>query len=191
MAQSDKEKWNKKYQETPQLLHQKQPSKRLESILPFINATCALDVACGAGRHSIYLASNGFNVDAVDISQIALDRLSAHNIPNISTYLLDLDHWKHNDKKYDLIVMSNFLDRDLISKLQYSLNTEGVFFIETYMNHPSNTKPNSNPLYLLNPQELKSFFDKEFEILEYGEVDNESYERYRMKKQYIAVRKIV
>ena len=37
----------------------------------------ALDVACGSGRHALYLAANGFEVDAIDRDRESLAMLSA------------------------------------------------------------------------------------------------------------------
>ena len=146
-------------------------------------------MACGSGRNSIYLALKGFEVDAVDISDIALKVLKNKNIQNIYPKLIDLDNYIPKKESYNLIVMCNFLQRDLIPRLADALKDEGIMIIETYMYHESNTKPNSNPAFLLQKDELKSFFNNSFEILQYDEFDNESYEMYKMKKQSIVIKK--
>ncbi|WP_419765175.1 MAG: methyltransferase domain-containing protein [Arcobacter sp.] len=189
MAQKDKTKWDKKYQETPSLLEIREPSKKLIEILDKVKGKKALDVASGAGRNSIFLATKGFDVEAIDISQVALDELDKKGFKNISTKLVDLDEYEIPKNSYDLIVMTNFLDRNLISKLSKALKTSGILFIETYMEDKDNEKPPSNPNFLLKKDELKSFFNEEFEIIEYDEFFNESYELYRMKKQSILIRK--
>ncbi|MGB5917628.1 MAG: tellurium resistance protein TehB, partial [Arcobacter sp.] len=86
--------------------------------------------------------------------------------------------------------MTNFLDRKLIPKLANALKKDGILFIETYMHDKINEKPPSNPDFLLQKDELKSFFDDQFEILDYDEFENEDYELYRMKKQSIEVKKL-
>ena len=53
-----------------------------------------------------------------------------------------------------------------------------------------NEKPSSNPDFLLKKDELKTFFDDAFEVLDYDEFLNEENELYRMKKQSIAIRKL-
>ena len=63
MAQKDEIKWNKKYQEIPSLLEEKRPSEKLVQIIKKAKGKKALDIACGAGRNSIYLAINGFDVE--------------------------------------------------------------------------------------------------------------------------------
>ena len=39
----------------------------------------ALDVACGDGRNALYLAQLGYMVDAIDVSDVAIDALRAHD----------------------------------------------------------------------------------------------------------------
>ena len=53
-----------------------------------------------------------------------------------------------------------------------------------------NEKPSSNPDFLLKKDELKTFFNDSFEVLDYDEFLNEKNELYRMKKQSISIRKI-
>tara|TARA_R110002050_G_scaffold67131_1_gene145413 strand:- start:14 stop:592 length:579 start_codon:yes stop_codon:yes gene_type:complete len=183
MALNDKLKWDKKYQNTPSLLEKREPSKKLINLLTKVKGKKALDVASGAGRNSIYLASKGFDVEAIDISQVALNELDKKGFSNITCKLVDLDEYEVSKNAYDLIIMTNFLDRKLIPKLASALKTDGILFIETYMHDEINEKPSSNPDFLLQKDELKSFFDDEFEILDYDEFENEAYELYRMKKQ--------
>lgn len=189
MAIEDKIKWNKKYQEKPSLLVTRAHSAKLNIIFKQISKGIALDVACGTGRNCLAMAKKGFLVDAVDISHIALEHLNTHQIKNITTHLVDLDDYTPKQNTYDLIVMTNFLDRELILRLQNALKTNGYILIETYMDDPINDKSASNPNYLLQKEELKSFFDESFEIIDYDEFENESFEMHRMKKQSIIAKK--
>jgi tellurite methyltransferase len=190
MANEDKEKWNKKYLNTPELLGKREVGQRLSKIVKNVKNKKALDVACGAGRNSIYLTKHGYQVDAYDISQVALDELNKQNIKNIFTKQVDLDDFRPKIDSYDLIVMTNYLDREIIPHLFLALKKDGILFIETYMEHKENEKPASNPDFLLKKDELKSFFDKNYELLEYDEFFNEPYELYKMRKQAICIRKI-
>ncbi len=188
MALNDKLKWDKKYQTTPSLLEKREPSNKLINLLTKVKGKKALDVASGAGRNSIYLATNGFEVEAIDISQIALNELEKKGFDNITCKLVDLDEYEIPKNSYDFIIMTNFLDRNLIPKLKTALKKDGILFIETYMYDEINEKPPSNPDFLLQKDELKSFFDNKFEILDYDEFENEDYELYKMMKQYINVK---
>lgn len=190
MAQKDEIKWNKKYKEIPSLLQTREVSKKLMQIVQKAKGKKALDIASGAGRNSIYLASKGFDVEALDISSVALDALKSKGIKNIACNLVDLDVYEIPNNSYDLIVMTNFLDRKLIPKLKMALKQDGILFIETYMDDEVNEKAPSNSDFLLKKDELLSFFDDNFEVLDYDEFLNEAEELYKMKKQSISVRKI-
>ena len=79
MAQLDKDRWDTKHKENMM------PHTPLEFITTYSKLAMgkkALDIACGMGRHSKYLTQEGFVVDALDISSVAIDNLQ--NIENIN-----------------------------------------------------------------------------------------------------------
>jgi SAM-dependent methyltransferase len=190
MAEKDREKWDKKYQDKPELLDVRPPSKFVEKYYKMCEANQALDLASGGGRHTLYLSEKGFLVDAVDISPIALEKLSS-KIDNKMVNLIesDLDTFTPKQNHYDFIVMTNFLDRDLIVRCYEALKDGGIFVVETYMEDDENEKKDSNPQFLLKEDELILMFYNGFKRLDYAEFWNEDYEKYRMKKQAIAVQK--
>jgi SAM-dependent methyltransferase len=74
--------WDKEYSEfqTIPSSTRKSPSKALllfAELLALRNPGSALDAGCGNGRNSIYLANQGWTVEALDYSQRALDYLAA------------------------------------------------------------------------------------------------------------------
>lgn len=189
MALKDKLKWDEKYKNTPKLLEDRNPSEKLILAMNKTKGNKALDIACGAGKNSIYLAKNSFFVDSLDISEVALNSLKNKKLENITTFLVDLDEYTPLENSYDFIVKTNFLDRNLIPKLKNTLKKDGILYMETYMNHKINEKPSSNPDFLLQKDELKTFFDNSFEIIDYDEFENDSDELYKMMKQSIIVKK--
>jgi len=190
MAIEDKIKWNEKYKSTPKLLEKREVGQKLREALTYATIGHALDIASGAGKNSIFLAENNFEVESLDISSVALDVLKSKGYKNITTKLIDLDGYNPMENCYDFIVMTNYLDREIIPKLAKALKKKGILFIETYMAHEINTKKTSNPDYLLKKDELKTFFDESYTLLDYSEFDNEPFELYRMKKQSIIIQKI-
>jgi len=190
IAIEDKIKWDEKYKQNPDLLKKRPASQKLIQVLNHISQGKVLEIACGTGRNSIYLAQNGFDIDAFDISSVALNTLNEKGFSNIHTKQVDLEKYPLPNDYYNLIVMTNYLDRELIPTLCSSLKKDGFIFIETYMEHPSNTKKHSNNNFLLQANELKTFFNTDFQVIEYDEFDNESYEQFRMKKQSIIIKKL-
>jgi len=196
MSRADREKWDKKYIAKPQLLMPREPSAVLKKYVTLSEGTRALDLACGAGRNSCYLAKRGYKVDAVDIAAVALETLekeasSLDILENIEIKLEDLDHITPEVDTYSLIIMMNYLDRDLIARTKVALKVGGCYIVETYMVDIDNEKENSNQNNLLQPQELKEIFADGFEIVHYNEFENEKNEIYRMKKAVIVVKKLL
>ncbi len=196
MSKQDQIKWDRKYIDKRALLDLRPPSEKLVKIFEQIKKGQALDLASGNGRHTRYMAANGFEVDAVDISQVAIDTLAMQSrVEKLDKRICltrgDLDDYTLSTEHYDLIVMSNYLDRELIERAQRGLKRGGVFFVETYMDDPSNEKKDSNPNFLLKKGELLDIFADGFDVLLYEEFDNEPHEMFRMKKQAIAVKKLV
>jgi len=191
MAIKDKIKWDNKYQQNSDLLNLREASRMLQKHFDKCSGKMALDLACGAGRNSKFLIEKGFFVDAIDISKVAIDSL-VRNIKSerLNPILGDLDDYNFVKDKYDLIVKTNFLDRELIKRAKYALKSGGVFIVETYMEDKDNEKKDSNPNFLLRKDELLEIFKDSFEILDYKTFWNESFEKYRMKKASIAAKKL-
>ena len=193
MSIKDKEKWDAKYLKKSQLLRPREASKNLQECIVHCKGTKALDLACGAGRNAIFLAESGFDVDALDIAEIAVEALNTEAkkknlLSKINTYQVDLDTYKIKENIYDIIVMANFLDRTVIDSAKNALKKDGILFVETYMLSDDNEKTQSNADNLLKSQELKNLLDDSWEILYYDEFENEDYEIYKMKKQVIVAK---
>jgi len=190
MSEKDRLKWNRKYEEQSELLKSRAPCRLVEEFYSYAVGSTALDLASGAGRNTIFLAQKGFCVDAVDISWVALEALKGRvESKYVNIIEADLDHFTPPYGRYDLVVMTNFLDRSLMKRVADSLKPEALFIVETYMEHENNEKPDSNPNYLLKEGELKDFFGYSFEVLEYREFWNDTDELYGMRKQGTVVRK--
>jgi SAM-dependent methyltransferase len=190
MSDLDKVKWDRKYLDKPSLLKSRPPAIMLEEYIEKVEGTHAIDLACGNGRNTIFLASKGFQVDAVDISSVALSDLKKRIADrDIRLIEADLDNYTPKSAYYDLAVMTNYLDRELIRRTAETLQHHGTFIIETYMDHPENEKKDSNPDFLLAQEELLHLFDTTFTVLAYREFWNEPHELYKMRKQGIVVKK--
>ncbi len=194
MSQQDQKKWDEKYRKKSELLRPREASMNIQKFVEKSKGAKALDLACGAGRNTIYLAKLGYEIDALDIAEVALEALAAeaHNEEVhelINAQLFDLDTFAPASERYELIIMMNFLDRGLIERAKKGLKREGLFIVETYMDDSRNEKKDANKEYLLKKEELKSLFSEGYKVLFYEEFENEAHELYRMKKQAIVVRK--
>src|SRR3989339_830366 len=128
MAEKDREKWDLRYQENP---GERSPSLLVEQYVSLAACGKALDLACGTGRNSLFLAEKGFRVDAVDISRTAIDRVAGLH-PGITARCLDLDTWEIPENEYDLILNIRFLDRRLFPGITAGLKPGGVLIFESF-----------------------------------------------------------
>lgn len=131
------------------------PSRWVERFAALIAPGAAvLDVACGGGRHSRFLAARGARVTAVDRDPEAIARLAGAE--GILALCADLESgaWPLPDARFDAIVVTNYLHRPLFPLLRASLAPGGVLIYETFMLGNERLGKPSNPDFLLRPDEL-------------------------------------
>jgi SAM-dependent methyltransferase len=91
----------------------------------------ALDVACGRGRHALWLARKGFQVRALDRNAEAVEQLrsTARGLGlAMDCAVTDLETDPPPDlgtARYDLIVVFNYLHRPLMPTLERALAVGG------------------------------------------------------------------
>ncbi len=88
-----------------------------------------LDLACGSGRHSRFLAAAGFRVCAVDRDTEALAALTG--IPGVSVLVADLESapWPLEGRRFAGIVVTNYLHRPLFAHVLETLAEDGCAHI--------------------------------------------------------------
>lgn len=152
--QEDKQRWNERYLDNPM---PQSVSPLLEKYIEYAKVGQAIDVACGTGRNTHYLAEKGFMVDAVDISDYALDKVRKSS--TINKIDSDLDKYNLTPNKYDLIVNVNYLNRRLVSQMKDALKSGGLLVFETFIvAHGDFNMPTTNLDYLLRKNELLHSF---------------------------------
>lgn len=170
MSEADREKWNKRYREGSYRART-HPSELVEEWLPRLPRGRALDVAAGAGRNSLYLAEAGFEVDAIDISGEALDRLRCDADDReltINAVELDLESGSLPQQRYALIVMVRYTNRGLIPRLLALLDDGGHFICEEHLETDADVIGPSDPAFRVSPNELSKLASG-LEILHYSE----------------------
>lgn len=129
----------------------------------------ALDVACGSGRDSVYLATEGYEVLAVDLLPDALDRaadLARRNGVRLTTLAMDVEAGPALPPGYfDLVTAFRFLHRPLLPLLRQAVVPGGHIVYETFheRNRETGRRPN-DPAHLLATGELAAAFEG-FQIL--------------------------
>lgn len=149
MAQTDRIKWNERYRDGA-YAERTHPSAWLAEWIDRIPRGRALDIACGAGRNALFLAAQGFQVDAVDISPVALDRARA------SALQAGLDvHWIEHDLDepidlgagYALILVIRYVNLPLISQLTTHLAPGGFLVCEEHLDSDDDVVGPTNPAF--------------------------------------------
>lgn len=112
-----------------------------------------LDLACGGGRHAVFLAQLGYNVLAVDQDVSQLESLA---YPTIQTKSLDLEleEWPLTGIQFSGIVVTNYLYRPHLDRLPQMLSPQGVLIYETFAQGNAQFGKPSNPNFLLKEGEL-------------------------------------
>ena len=185
MAHKDKEKWNKKYQNNP---IPDTPIPLVTYYAKYATGIQALDIACGMGRHSKYLVEQGFKVDALDVSSLAI--ASLQNISHLHAKEVDFDTYRLPKDKYDLIVCTFFLKRELFPQVTEALKPGGILIYETFVYHPENEQVPSERSFLLEEGELENAFKARLEIMQSREYWHETMKGFKMKKASLVAKKL-
>jgi tellurite methyltransferase len=166
-------------------VHPVAPSPFLIESFDLLPKGLALDVAMGEGRHAIYLATRGFDVDGVDADPraVAQARAAARRlgapiraiVGNVEdgTYILPLE-------TYDLIVVFNYLHRPLFHDIRDGVVPGGAVIYQTFTVGQKQFGSPTHPDHLLEPGELRRAFDG-WEILRYHETTGPSRTTGRMR----------
>ncbi len=154
-------------------MHQDAPSVWVRRFSALVSpAGSVLDLACGHGRHVRLLAGMGHAVEAVDRDAEALAGLASLAGVTISHADLENGPWPYAGRKFDGIVVTNYLHRPLFPRLVEALADGGVLIYETFMSGNARFGRPSNPEFLLQPNELLEVFASQLHVVafEQGEL---------------------
>jgi SAM-dependent methyltransferase len=98
-------------------------------ILPPRSTIC--DIAGGIGRHAIPIAEMGHHVVLIDFIETAV-RFAMQQSPGTAGVVADASALPLKEAVFDAVLVTNFLDRDLIPALIALLKPGGHFVYETY-----------------------------------------------------------
>ena len=162
MSHADRLKWDERYR-AGSYAARPHPTQLLADRLADLPRGRALDVACGAGRNALFLAAAGYEVDAVDVSSVGLERAArtaAERGLAINWIEADLETTPAAlvlaDSDYDLIVMVRYVNLPLIAALAARLTDGGCLVCEQHLKTSRDVVGPRNPAYRLAPNELLS-----------------------------------
>ena len=160
MSDADRERWNARYA-AGEYAARTYPSPLLAAWLDRLPRGRALDVACGLGRNAIHLAANGYAVDAMDISEVALagarQRAGSAGVA-VNWIETDLERPDIARDAYDVIVVARFLDRPLIPRLVDALRPGGHIVYEHHYITPAQVGGPRSRRFRARPNELLERF---------------------------------
>ena len=156
MSTIDREKWNKRYRDGA-YAERTHPSEFLQDWVGRIPTGRAIDVACGSGRNSLYLAKLGFDVDAVDISAQALD-LALKTARGMGVFVNwlehDLDEPLQLENRYQLILIIRYVNLPLIRQLTANLAPGGLLVCEQHLVTEADVIGPTSPSYRVRSGDL-------------------------------------
>lgn len=111
-----------------------------------------LDVACGSGRHVRWFAGRGCKVTGVDRDAPAVEPL--RTIAEVLVADIENGPWPLAGRRFDAVVVTNYLWRDLLPAIVASVAEGGVLVYETFADGNQTVGKPSRPDFLLQAGEL-------------------------------------
>ena len=128
-----------------------------------------LDLACGKGRHSLFLSNLGFNVLSVDINSNSLNCFNGKLIIKKVIDIENINNWPLEGGKFNIVLVTNFLNRKIFSEIINSVNKGGYLIYETFSEGHQNIGKPTNPEFILKPRELIELTNN-LQLLEYENI---------------------
>jgi tellurite methyltransferase len=163
--------WDERYRRGEHAPHE--PNPLLVRAIHNLAPGRALDIACGAGRHALFLASQGWRVTAVDSSSVGVglmrERARALNV-DIDARVSNLEGREFEIERdaFDLIAVFYYLQRDLWPEIRDGVRAGGMVVAAIHLLNEDPEEEKGNRNFLLNAGELRAEFPG-WEIVHYHE----------------------
>lgn len=130
MSAFDSQWWEHHYQENAS--GPGQPNSQLVAELSGLTPGTALDAGCGTGADAVWLARQGWEVTAVDVSPTAVARAEGQEPERVSWVVADMTVWEP-PTQYDLVI-SQYVHPDMpfgefVSRLARAVAPGGTLFV--------------------------------------------------------------
>lgn len=130
-------RWDERYRElgsvsprTPEAIEHRPD---LDELVPYVGR--GLDVGCGAGAQSLWMARRGLDIVALDVSRVAIEHLDATATrmgldSAIDARVVDLDDGLPADiGRFDVVVCQRFRDPRLYTSIVERLRSGGLAIV--------------------------------------------------------------
>jgi SAM-dependent methyltransferase len=124
--------------------------QRWSALLP--SGASVLDLACGSGRHLRWFVQRGARVTGVDRDEAAVAPL--RTLGEIVVADIENGPWPLPGRRFDAVVVTNYLWRPLLPTIVDSVAAGGVLIYETFAVGNETVGKPSRPDFLLQPGEL-------------------------------------
>lgn len=160
MSAEDRVRWDKIYRERKGDPYPSPDPLLYEVVPPPLHAESrALDFASGMGQNGLWLATQGYTIDLMDISRealaIARGEMAMRNLRNVNLLQVDVEDVTLEPERYEVVCVFRYLKRELFPQLAQSILPGGRIVYETF-----------NLSYLEQVAEFNIDF-----LLQYGELE--------------------
>jgi SAM-dependent methyltransferase len=152
------DEWNERYRSREEIASD--PAPLLVDAARDLTPGRALDLACGAGRNALWLASRGWEVVAIDGASEAIRIVHEHDA-SIDARVMDLEDGAplpFEDESFDLVCILYYLHRPLFAEAKRIVKRGGTVVCAVKM----------TGTYRGRPGELAQHFE-DFEVLRSSE----------------------
>ena len=175
------ETWNKRFSEADYIFGTKANTWLTQQASHMPKSGRVLAVADGEGRNSIWLAQQGYQVDAFDIATVGVEKarkLASNALVNVNFHVASAEEWSWQSEQYDVVVaiFIQFADPEtraiLFANMMKTLKKGGLLLLQGYTPRQLDYKTGGPPLlsHLYTEDLLRDAF-KEMEL-----VDLQAYE---------------
>lgn len=169
--------WEKAYREKDVVTFSSEPNatiKEFENL--FHKDVHVLDVGCGEGQNAIYLAKQGYHVDAFDLSQCGIakvyDRCEVLGV-KLNAFVADLTEYKF-EQNFDVIMSFGTLHfvskgdwKKFINEAKKHTNDKGIHIIQLFTDVvPASEDIAPFAIGLAKDEEIKQLYD-DWEVLQF------------------------
>jgi SAM-dependent methyltransferase len=143
------------------------------------------DLACGLSGSALLAAADGRRVTAVDVSEVALDRLAAEAVRRglaglITVVQADLAAWQPRPGSYSLVLCTGFWDRAVFAAAAAAVAAGGALGWEALTADALGSRPGLRREWCLEPGQPASLLPAGFAVLDQHDVPSGSHSAKRL-----------